>query len=463
LDVLGLLRQYIREDFLILSVILGYLAWVLFFYTSDDNQKARKYWQDYEWGDRLLTGALIGVFLLWFFSFGVATVIGFVCEKVLIQTPDYTQAWAWSAILFSLALCVLRIDCNGPIHGNIGKWWKKRKRPCLHIAEFASYSFVLLFFNGLWSLSYGRVSPSMSSVWAALLGATIIFLLFTVYPFVVFVCLLAGVSLKKVIRLDFKSNSPRIKLPSIHSIRRSLRHVCKSVFVALVSLAFILGDQSFGLIASSLSHVEIETRTDFLVVGSIENYSVLQPTTATYWIRIPRFPIFRNMTIDNPSNYSYTHQREDPILRNGIFTESRNAACEPLLVKGKVIAFNVIPDVASVQPLDLIFVVLRFSNRATDAKVGITILRDNKTRIDASIERRTITIRLTNGENKTASFERILICSVRRPILSIEKYVNGTLVEKPSPSGEEIRLYYFTCSPKVTYVVTHVFEYRIQG
>lgn len=463
MDVLGLLRQYIREDFLILSVILGYLAWVLFFYTSDDNQKARKYWQDFEWGDRLLIGALIGVFLLGFFSFGIVAVIGFLYEMVLIQTPDYAQAWAWSAILFSLTLCVLRIDCHGPIHDNIGKWWKKRKRLCLHIAEIASYSLVLLFFNGLWSLSYGRVSPTMSSVWAGLFAVVIAFVLFTVYPFAVFVGLLAGISRKKIIPLDIRADSLRIKLPSIHSIRRSLRYVYKGVFVALVSLAFILGDQSFGLIASSLTSMEIETRTDFLVVGSIENHYVLQSTTATYWIRIPRFPIFRNLTIDNPSNYSYTHQKEDSILRNGIFTESRNAVCKPLLVKEKVIAFNVIPDVASIRPLTLISVVLRFNDRATNARVSITMLNDTKTRIDASTERRTITIRLTNGEDKTASFERILICSVRRPILSIEKHVNGILVEKPSASGEDIRLYYFTCSPKLTYVVTYIFEYRIEG
>jgi len=448
-----------------MSAILGYLTWILFFYTSKRDSQARRHWTGFDWGDRLLMGFLLGAPLLLFSSFGVALMIGFVYQKVLIEIPDYTQAWFWSWLFIIALLSVWRMACHGPIHDHGTRWWKESSRRLrLILVCVPFYLFLLLFAIALSSPIYGPVSDSVGIVWVNLLVVVPFFLSFSVYfPFSVLM-LLAGIPTEWIIRLIFKGESFHImRFLSSRSLRNLLPVAQRAFLVALVGFSFVLADRSFCLFTTSLSHMELDSHEDFVVVGSTRSYEVLQPTTATYWIRIPRFPVFRNVTISNPSNYSFHFVKEGTYSGvRQITADTRNATYEALITKGRLSAFNIVPNKHEMRPLAVIPLVLNFNDKVANAKISIKVINDTTYRTDALTERKEITIQVVNNENKSATFREIHVSTIQRQKLEVFMYVDSKFSDKWVQNHPYVRLFYFHCDPGKTYTITFVIDYAVE-
>jgi len=439
------------------------------FYTTKQDERAKRHWDGFGWGDRILTAFLLGAFLISFSSVGLASVIEFVFQKMLLEAFGYAQLptlWFCSAIIMLWLLLCWRKACEGPIYGNATRWWWNASSRELRSSLFTVPFYVLFFLLVIILLSpiYGPISEVMLSIWVNLLASVLALLLFSCFPCFVCVFLIAGIPADWISPQVPKYRSIRItKVLSMLCFRRLLPIARRVILIALVGSLLVLADRSFHMFTSSFSHMELDSHENFLVVGTARRYDVLQPTKATYWIRIPRFPIFRNVTIPNPSNYSFTFvkERTDLGIRQ-VSAETRNATYEVLVTKGKLSAFNVIPNKQEMLPLVVIPLVLNFNDNITDSRIRMAVINETTRKTGASTERKEVTIQIINKEDKGAVFREILVDTIQRQRLEVFKYVDGKFSEKWVQNFPYVRLYFFHCDPGKVYTITFVIDYTTE-
>jgi hypothetical protein len=315
IEILGSLGQYVRGDFLILSLVLGYVLLFLFFYGDAEPAKTR--WSSIEWGERFFLGLLLGMSLLFSFSIGT-TLYYYVAQSILLERAlDASLIWFACCWIVGLLGFILRLLVGGPIHGDsgqriMGEAYSVVFKPSLWLTPL-----VFLFATGVFSSFYPYNYAVLSGLWYALFGYSLLAIVSCLWIPVYILLLLSTPVVPKIVlkKHDFKRLFRR--LIAVRTIKRAFNNLARAfrrnqnlakviVLVVMLSLFMVLSDVQFGVFSPRVSRVDTTVGPTYTVQGNLTNYDVLVHVTKAYHVDSPMLWLIRNLTISNPSNFSYS-------------------------------------------------------------------------------------------------------------------------------------------------------------
>jgi len=358
IDIVDLLRAYIRGEFLVLSVVLGYLLFFLFFYPGNRDYMARRHWDSLQWSERFFLGFLFGWFILLLFQAGLNSLLNYLNQRIWLAKPlDPVSIWFWSSVAILLVAVLLRLEVKGPVHGSDGL------KKIIMILGFRNlffwlpaYVVIFLVVLGYFSsILYSLIGSTLQALWFGLSGAFFSFVLWSIWiPACIFIMFSAASDFRGSLSAHIRTFFISIYWNLSYLIESSstLSGEAKALFarnreiiavlVVVIFLGFItpLADAQFGLISPRIEYVETRVGDNYDVVGNIGDYKILIEITKTFFISAPYVWIIRNVTISNPSNYSYS----DGSTWGGISSRLIGSHAGLSEIKGlgnRVTAFNV--------------------------------------------------------------------------------------------------------------------------
>ncbi len=327
-----ILERYIRGDFLVLSLVLGYLLVFLFFHGNEE--PAKTHWASVEWGERFFLGLLLGMLLLFLFSI-VTSSYYLIAQSILLEpTPDPFLIWfAWSWIVGSVSV-MLRLLAGGPLHGSSGQ--RILGRICSAILKPVIWfiPLVFLFLTGYFSLFYPFNSGLLSSVWFTLsfwfFLAVALCLWFPAYVFYLLsMPMMPKLNLKmpdfslnslwKLIRQRFTIKTLKWVLKRFASDFRRNQGLLKGIaLVVMLSVSVVMYDAQFGVFSPHVSRVQTTIAPSYTLEGTLTNYVVTVHVNKTYYIESPHLWVIRNITFANPSNFSFSETPGADQIRSSV-------------------------------------------------------------------------------------------------------------------------------------------------
>lgn len=320
-----------------MSVVLGYLLFLLLFHST--NKQSRHLWDSLEWAERFFVGFLLGMFVLFFFSIGLDSIVSYVCQRVLLQNPwDSVHSWITSTAVVLIAILLIRLEIAQPIHD--GGAVKKLERTLANAGFRALFlglpiCFLVVLATSAFSslVVYKLTGSTLYRFWIGLLNASFWFVLLAPWLLVGILVVLAGhfsptaihqapsVGLRQIL-VKARRFLNLVKRPTqlVQEAKNLQSQVVKKrTTFAVITIAVLIGtlmplvDAQVGLYAPRVEYVETRVDPMYAIVGqSIDDYSVVVGVSSTFFISSPRLWFIRNITILNPSNNSYFEDSQHP-------------------------------------------------------------------------------------------------------------------------------------------------------
>ena len=284
--------------FLGFSIVSGYFVFFLIFYGTGESE--RKVWNSLDWGERLFLGTLLGIFLLSIAQVSVGFISYLDRDVFIVPAPDTFLVWFVSSIVIVLLVFFARLKVQGAIHSPLGQQFMRRVKNALFNPMFFLPGILSYFLADSALYLYPVGGGSIAAFWRGLCGWLLTFVLFGLWLLGGVFYLLARVS--PVPTLDDIANFFFSYLRRAITNRRLVKGV---LLLALLAIFATFSDANLGIFTPRLDHIVTTYRPGYFITGSASNYRVLVAVETDYFIDSPTIWFIRNITIPNPSNYSY--------------------------------------------------------------------------------------------------------------------------------------------------------------
>jgi hypothetical protein len=306
---------YINGIFLGFSIVVGYFVLFLFFYAKSETK--RKTWVSLDWGERFFLGTLLGIVLLYSMQIGLTVVYYLYGELFWGPGPDSVFIWFESGVMVIFFVLLGRLIIGQPIHSEVGEKAMQQVREWI-FSPFILLPTVFVFVLGcLSSYWYPLGGGALQAFWTELSGLFLVFLVGCVWVPGLICSYLAKVSSTRWkpsrVSFSFHSSWRTFLSTSIRALHRNRILLKSIVLLVLVAVFTTTADARLGLFSPRVDHIVTEYALagaeypyQYSVTGSVSSYRVLVYVSKEYFIDSPAVWLIRNMTILNPSNYSYS-------------------------------------------------------------------------------------------------------------------------------------------------------------
>lgn len=311
-DVLGLIVQFLRPDFLLYSLFLGYSLFFLSFFTHRKQEPAYAIWRDLDWGDRILIGLLIGGISLFWISSGIFSVLAFVTLRIqLVSQVDSAVVWVITDILVFVLAAYLRLKSGAHLYS---RTFRKLATGfmCSRRGIWLVVIGPLLIGVYFWicSLSsrvfYGVTGNYVDHLLEGFLENLIFVYIVSLLGTIILLFAISGSVPELAEALSSYSSSLRWSLRGIVTLLgRNWRIVIAFVLVVFLGIFVPWSDSHIAFFVPKVQYTQTLYRTEGLsVTGSVTDYTVLISVEKDYLIVPASMGFIRNVTLPNPSNYS---------------------------------------------------------------------------------------------------------------------------------------------------------------
>jgi len=302
-----------------MMAIFGYYTFFVTFYSKDPESR----WRDFQWGDRVLLGFILG-FAVWIFLALPISVYVAIFFSVFRKQPPANLEGAFF-LLFAVLIGFWRLELNKELCSGAGKEsFLEIMRTSLIIFLLFSSPFISLFLSTtvLSWLSYPQYP--LFEYWARTtlsFAAASAFILLGVY--ISYAVVSQNVSLtvpqmfKKVLR-NWNEFSQIISHAKLRCAVRNWPLICMILSLVAVS-ATIYADKTYALFIPIYERGSAESEIHYLYLFRTpeDEHVFALRVKSTVWFKPAIFPSFNCLMIENPSNFSLKANEFSPRIYLG--------------------------------------------------------------------------------------------------------------------------------------------------
>ncbi len=246
------------------------------------------------------------------------TVVYYLYEKLFWGPgPDSAFIWFESGAMVIVIVLLGRLIIGEPIHSEVGEKAMQQVREWI-FSPLSLLPTVFVFVLGcLASYSYPFRGGALQAFWMELSALFLLFLTGCVWVPGLICLYLAKVSSTRWkpthMSFQFHNSWSRFLATGTRALHRNRVFLKSIALLVLVAVFTTMADARFGLFSPRVDHVVTgyapagaKYPYQYSVTGIVSNYRVLVYVSKEYFIDSPTVWLIRNMTMLNPSNFSYS-------------------------------------------------------------------------------------------------------------------------------------------------------------